>query len=97
LPTTASVNDYQAWVAEQLIAGTIKTGQARELTAGARTILMSIRTAHGLDEMSKLEDLVRRAEEAAQQRKKNAVDSRFAQGGQRFGRTAVDETPKGNA
>ncbi len=52
---------------------------AKELTSCQRTLLSSVRLEHGLDELTKLEEMLRRAEEATNRRKANALEDTFAQ------------------
>lgn len=91
--TVESVNAFNSAIAAGLAADKIAPVKARELTQMARTALASARLEAGLHEMDELRELVRRSEEAAQQRLKTEADGRYGGGGSGggFGKTELPD------
>ena len=95
--TLESISAYRSWISDRLGSGKMTTKEAETFVKIADNALKEVRTAHGIDELANLRQLVQRAEAAAQQRKANDVKSRYAQTGDlTVGKWAAPEDKKGS-
>jgi hypothetical protein len=89
-----SIDAVLAWCTAELAASRITAATARATVASVRAAIASVRTAHDLDEMRELRELVVRAERAAEKRRANEIESRTLDGEAAAGLVMITERPR---
>lgn len=83
--TTGSIQRHLSAASRALLAGQLTTGEHKQLVDAAAKMLSSIKVEEGLQELTNLREMLRKAEEAADRRSQNEAADRYEKSGTTLG------------